>query len=72
MSLDYVTLDELKATLGLLATDYADTDLQRAATSASREVEKSLDRRFWADDDNTCERLYKPDRSLTLDIDDLI
>ena len=72
MSLDYVTLDELKATLGLLATDYADTDLQRAATSASRELEKALDRRFWADDNNTGERLYTPDRYLTLDIDDLI
>src|ERR1017187_6430356 len=69
----YVTSDDLKETLGIAGSSYADNDITSAIASASRVIEKMCNRRFWLDDDATSVRYYSPDGPADrMDIDDLV
>jgi hypothetical protein len=72
MAQDYVTAGELKATLELTGESFADDDIGVAITAASRAVDHSCDRRFWADSDANQIRYYTPTSSVVLQIDDLV
>jgi len=52
----YCTLTEIKAALGVGDTD-DDTALERAVTTASRQIDRWCGRRFWTDDTDT-DRYY--------------
>lgn len=68
---EYVSADELKATLSLSGTTYADDDLERVAGAASRAVDSLCGRRFYLDDNATQVRRYSPTSSCELEIHDL-
>ena len=70
-SSDYITRDELKATLEMVGTSYADEDIDLAITAASRAVESATGRRFWPDADATQVRYYTPKQGRSLEITDL-
>jgi hypothetical protein len=72
MAHDYVALAEAKATLELNGESFADDDLARAITAASRGLDNITHRRFWADTDATSVRYYSADDCRALRIDDLI
>jgi hypothetical protein len=67
----YVELEELKSTLELTATSFADMDIQRALVSASRGVDAACNRRFYQDEDANQVRYYSPNRRMQIDIHDL-
>jgi hypothetical protein len=70
--IDYVELDDLKLTISADGTSFLDADGERAITSASRAIDTAVNRWFYSDSEADQERLYTPDRALTLEIDDLL
>jgi hypothetical protein len=57
---EYVTLEELKAQLGIEADDATrDALLNRARSSASRSIDKTTGRRFWLDE-TAVQRVFNP------------
>jgi len=67
----YVELEELKTSLELTGQTFADLDLQRALSGASRAVDSITSRRFYLDADATQVRYYTPSSLSCLEIDDL-
>lgn len=55
----YITPDELKATLELSDTEYADDDVVMACAAASRGIDGALGQRFYTD---TTDRYFSPGR----------
>ena len=55
----YVEPEELKATLELLGTSYADLDVRRSVVAASRAIDEICGRRFWLDSDANHVRYYQ-------------
>lgn len=71
-SRDYVELEDLKKTLQLDGLHYADLDLKAIITAASRKVDETCDRRFYADTDAAQVRYYTPDDPYDLHVDDIV
>jgi hypothetical protein len=69
---DYIDREDLKSTLSLTSQTYADADIDRAITAASRGIDQACNRRFYPDADNTHIRYFTPKDHLTLGIGDLI
>lgn len=69
---EYATSEQLKATLELTGETFADADIGRALTAASRGLEQLCGRRFWADENADQVRHYTPEHPCYLRIDDLI
>lgn len=69
---DYITPEHLKATLQLDGTSYADSDVQRAISAASRGIDWECGRRFYADADANQARYYSPISAVTIEVDDII
>lgn len=69
---DYATVDEFKAMRTLQGKDYADAEIQRAITTASRVVDFLTSRRFYADPDANQVRYYTATASDHVDTDDII
>jgi hypothetical protein len=72
MANEYAGLAEIKATLELSNESFADPDISRALTAASRGIDSLCGRRFWLDEDDTSTRYYSPDNENALEIDDLV
>ena len=70
-SQDYVTSDQLKATLNIVGLSYADADIAAAITSASRAIDE-LSNRFYYQDSATTTRIYSPTHNYELAIHDLV
>ena len=68
----YVELEQLKETLSLTGTQYADWDLQVAAKAASRTIDAMCGRRFYPDPDANQVRIYTPWANGLLYVDDLL
>lgn len=68
---DYCTLADIKGALGIGAQSYADDDINRAITAASRSIEQATGRRFYPDADAAQVRKYWPVNSGYCIIDDL-
>lgn len=68
MANEYVTDDELKATLSLTGTTFADADVTSANGAASRAIDKVCGRFFYT---STQTRYYSPDNEWRLEIHDL-
>lgn len=71
-STEYISAEQLKATLELTGTVFADGDIPAAITAASRGIDNVCQRRFYPDDDANQVRYYSPSNSTTVMIDDLI
>lgn len=69
---EYVTVAELKETLGLTGQTFADADLALVLSAAARDIDEACGRRFYLDDDATSVRYYSPDSARRLMIDDLV
>lgn len=69
---EYATAVELKKSLELTGETFADDDIARGLTAASRGIDKALGRRFWLDADANQIRHYTPDSRTVIDIDDLV
>lgn len=69
---DYVSLATMKATLSITGESFADADVQAACTAASRAVDRGCSRFFYSDAAATVPRLYSPNDTILLAIDDLI
>lgn len=67
---DYITPEVLKATLQLDGVSYADRDIQRAISAASRGIDEECGRRFWGDS-APGDRYYTPASSTLILIDDI-
>jgi hypothetical protein len=72
MANEYASLAEVKATMNLDGESFADADLQRAITAASRGLDTLAHRRFYKDTDDTSVRYYTADECSKLRIDDVI
>lgn len=72
VSRDYVELEDLKSTLTLQGTTFANIDLAQVITAASRKVDERCDRRFYPDADANQVRVYTPSYVNHLYIDDLV
>ena len=70
--LDYIDREDLKSTLSLTGQTYADADIDRAITAASRGLDRVCGRRFYPDADATHKRYYTPIAADTVAIGDLI
>lgn len=68
----YLPLDQLKATLSMGGTTFADIDLSLAISAASRTVDSLTERRFWLDADANQVRYYTPTNERMVRIDDLV
>lgn len=68
----YLSPDQLKATLTMTGTTFADADVTLAIGAASRAVDSITGRRFWLDADATKIRYYTPRSYRMLQIDDLV
>jgi hypothetical protein len=68
----YLTNEQLKATLELTGTTFAEDDVSAAIEAASRGIEGACNRRFYPDADATQVRHYTPQTGSTCLIDDLI
>lgn len=68
---DYCTPEELKGALEMTGHEFADQDIERAISAASRGIDSACGRWFWKDTDATS-RFYTPDAPDLLLIDDLI
>lgn len=68
---EYASVGDVKQALELHGETFADPDITRALTAASRGLDKLLDRRFWLDDDNTQVRYYTAQDGW-VEIDDLV
>lgn len=72
MANEYASVGDVKAAASLEGESFADPDIQRALTAASRGLDNLCSRRFYADADATTVRYYTPYDAGTLSIDDLI
>lgn len=68
----YLTLEQLKSTLTLQGSTFADADLNLAISAASRAIDSTTGRRFWLDTGTANVRYYTPDTYRILPIDDLV
>ena len=69
----YISPDQLKSTLTMTGTSFADADVTLAIGAASRAVDSITGRRFWLDADATKIRYYTPSSlSRIIPIDDLV
>jgi hypothetical protein len=68
----YLSPDQLKSTLTMTGTSFADADVTLAIGAASRAVDSITGRRFWLDSDSTKVRYYTPRSYQLLQIDDLV
>lgn len=70
----YVELEQLKSTLELTNTKFADKDLELAAAAATRGIESCTGRRFWLDTGTSNVQFYTPESSMLrlLPIDDIV
>jgi hypothetical protein len=68
----YVELEEMKRTLSLEGSTFADLDLETVIVAASRAIDLHCDRRFWADTGTTNVRYYDALASGLVLIDDLV
>lgn len=68
----YLELDQLKSTLTMNGTTFADADLTLAIGAASRAVDSATGRRFWLDTGTANVRYYTPRSYRVLQIDDLV
>lgn len=68
----YVATSDLKATLMLDGTTYADADLDKAILAASKAIDGATKRRFWLDNDANQIRYYTPTSPDLVRIDDLV
>jgi hypothetical protein len=68
----YLTNEQLKATLELTGTTFAEDDVTAAIEAASRGIEGACNRRFYPDSDANQVRHYTPQTGSTCLIDDLI
>lgn len=68
----YVELEQLKQTLTLAGTSFADWDLQVAAQSASRLADEITGRRFYPDADANQVRTYTALSDVVVHVDDLL
>jgi hypothetical protein len=76
MANEYITAEELKASLELTGTNFAGLDIEREIATASRAVEELCGRRFWLDDaegdpDDYTARYYMPHQTRRVWIADL-
>lgn len=71
MANEYADLAELKNALELNSENFADPDLQRALTAASRAIDGVTKRRFYQDTDANQVRYYSPRSPGRVAIDDL-
>lgn len=67
---DYTDLATVKASLSLTGYTFADADISRQITAASRAVDGICDRRFWIDTSDVT-RYYTPTSARYVPIDDL-
>lgn len=74
MTLDYITEDDLKSARSLSGYTFADGEIPRTITAASRVVDKLCGRlrRFYQDDDANQVRVYTPASDCLVMIDDLV
>lgn len=68
----YLTLAQMKATMTMTGTTFADADITLAIGAASRAVDALTDRRFWLDADANQVRYYTPISQRMVRIDDLV
>jgi hypothetical protein len=68
----YIALEQLKSTLEMSGTSFADADLALAIGAASRAVDSTTGRRFWLDTGTANVRYYTPSSYGELRIDDLV
>ena len=68
----YISPDQLKSTLTLSGTSFADPDVTLAIGAASRAIDSSTGRRFWLDSGTNNVRYYTPRSYKLLQIDDLV
>lgn len=71
MANEYVSAADLKETLSLAGETFADDDIERACTAASRAIDNMCGRRFWRDANANQVRYYTPTVAGRLWIDDL-
>lgn len=69
---NYLTAAQLKATLAMTGTSFADADVSISIGAASRAVDTITGRRFWLDADADQVRYYTPHSLRLLQIDDLV
>lgn len=72
VSRDYVELEDLKKTLTLEGTTFANIDLGQVITAASRKVDEHTGRRFYPDADAAQVRYYTASDPWTLYVDDIV
>ncbi len=72
MAINYVTREELKATLEMTGQTFADSDIDLAIASASRSVDSLTGRRFWPDADANQVRYFTANTDSYVDLGDLI
>jgi len=68
----YLTLAQLKSTLSMTGTTFADADINLAMGAASRAVDEITGRRFWQDTGTSNVRWYTPRSYKLVQLDDLI
>jgi hypothetical protein len=68
---DYVSVDEVKATMELTGLSFADDDIELAVSAASRAIDEQCGRRFYPDDDADQVRKFLPQNPGYCIIDDL-
>lgn len=68
----YIELEELKTSLDLTGSSYADKDIVLCIEAASRALDGATGRRFYLDPDATSVRIYTPDSFHQLEINDLV
>lgn len=68
----YITSTQLKATLTLSNTTFADADITAAIAAACRAIDNICQRRFYLDADATSVRYYSPASQTLLEIEDLV
>jgi hypothetical protein len=72
VSHDYLEVEDLKLTLSLQGTSFANLDLAEVIAAASRKVDERCDRRFYPDADAAQVRYYSPEDSYVLYVDDIV
>jgi hypothetical protein len=68
----YVELEQVKKSLELEGTSFADADLRTAVLAASRAIDQACDRRFWLDADANQIRYYTADSPNVVLVDDVV
>jgi hypothetical protein len=72
VSQSYVELEDMKKTLTLDGTSFANLDIAEVIAAASRKVDDHVGRRFYADADAAQVRYYTPSDPWTLEVDDIV